>query len=190
MLETVQFRISLARKTVTPCSALSNHGILNFEKRICHDSHNFSFARLRSLDGLNTHDEAFELSVAGGVGTALILPGSANAIGGQAFVVKLRPTAEKSPASMLVEPPFTYNGTGIIPSDPPTWRHLKQACGENPSRGKWHFVIKKEQTSSYARSLWWYSDGLYLCHAVSQINEITTECNHRIAGAFILQPSS
>ncbi|KAH7107924.1 hypothetical protein BKA62DRAFT_680428 [Auriculariales sp. MPI-PUGE-AT-0066] len=89
---------------------------------------------LRSLDGLNTHDAMFELSVAGGVGTALILPGSADAIGGQAFTIKLRPTAEKSPASMLVEPPFTYNGSGIIPSHPPKWRHLKQACGENPSR--------------------------------------------------------
>jgi imidazolonepropionase-like amidohydrolase len=36
---------------------------------------------LRSLDGLNTHDDAYPLSVAGGVTTALILPGSANAIG-------------------------------------------------------------------------------------------------------------
>ena len=36
---------------------------------------------LRSLDGLNTHDDAYELSIAGGVTTALILPGSANAIG-------------------------------------------------------------------------------------------------------------
>jgi hypothetical protein len=36
---------------------------------------------LRSLDGLNTHDDAYPLSVAGGVTTALILPGSGNAIG-------------------------------------------------------------------------------------------------------------
>ena len=36
---------------------------------------------LRSLDGLNTHDEAYTLSIAGGVTTANILPGSANAIG-------------------------------------------------------------------------------------------------------------
>ena len=36
---------------------------------------------LRSLDGLNTHDESFPLSIAGGVTTSLILPGSANAIG-------------------------------------------------------------------------------------------------------------
>lgn len=36
---------------------------------------------MRSLDGLNTHDESYALSVAGGVTTSLILPGSANAIG-------------------------------------------------------------------------------------------------------------
>ena len=36
---------------------------------------------LRSLDGLNTHDESYRLSVSGGVTTALIFPGSANAIG-------------------------------------------------------------------------------------------------------------
>jgi hypothetical protein len=36
---------------------------------------------LRSLDGLNTHDEAYSLSISGGVTSANILPGSANAIG-------------------------------------------------------------------------------------------------------------
>ncbi|THG95395.1 hypothetical protein EW026_g6254 [Hermanssonia centrifuga] len=36
---------------------------------------------LRALDGLNTHDDSYRLSIAGDVTTALILPGSANAIG-------------------------------------------------------------------------------------------------------------
>jgi hypothetical protein len=36
---------------------------------------------LRSLDGLNTHDEAYRLAISGGVTTANVLPGSANAIG-------------------------------------------------------------------------------------------------------------
>ena len=36
---------------------------------------------LKSLDGLNTHDEAYAFSVSGGVTSAIILPGSANAIG-------------------------------------------------------------------------------------------------------------
>ncbi|KZV62706.1 carbohydrate esterase family 9 protein, partial [Peniophora sp. CONT] len=89
---------------------------------------------LRSLDGLNTHDDSYPLSVAGGVTTALVLPGSANAIGGQAFRIKLRPTAERSPTSMLVEPPFGLNGSDIDYYTAPRWRLMKQACGENPSR--------------------------------------------------------
>ena len=36
---------------------------------------------LRSLDGLNTHDDAYRLSISGGITTALVVPGSANAIG-------------------------------------------------------------------------------------------------------------
>ncbi|KAK0220507.1 carbohydrate esterase family 9 protein [Armillaria fumosa] len=88
---------------------------------------------LRSLDALNTHDDAYRLSIAGGVTTALVLPGSANAIGGQAFTIKLRPTEEKTPSSMLLEPPFTLNGSYVDPSLPPRWRQMKQACGENPS---------------------------------------------------------
>lgn len=97
---------------------------------------------LRSLDGLNTHDDSYPLSIAGGVTTALILPGSANAIGklltatghrygdltvfvgGQAFTIKLRKTAERSPTAMLLEPPYQLNGTypasGAVP-----WRQMK-----------------------------------------------------------------
>lgn len=89
---------------------------------------------LRSLDGLNTHDDAYRLSISGGVTTVNVLPGSANAIGGQAFVIKLRPTAERSPSSMLLEPPYTLNGTHVDPTLPPRWRQMKHACGENPSR--------------------------------------------------------
>ncbi|KAK1230023.1 hypothetical protein PQX77_006906 [Marasmius sp. AFHP31] len=80
---------------------------------------------LRSLDGINTHDASYRLSISGGITTAVILPGSANAIGGQAFPIKLRRTSEKSTSSMLLESPF---------ESPLHWRHLKQACGENPSR--------------------------------------------------------
>ncbi|KAJ7225059.1 hypothetical protein B0H12DRAFT_1328757 [Mycena haematopus] len=87
---------------------------------------------LRSIDGLNTHDDAYQLTVAGGVTTAQILPGSADNIGGQAFLIKLRPTAERSTSAMILEPPETLflNTTGSRP----TWRHMKHACGENPDR--------------------------------------------------------
>jgi hypothetical protein len=96
---------------------------------------------LRSLDGLNTHDDAFALSISGGVTSANILPGSADAIGehreivpaeasqytihhllfgtgGQAFPIKLRPTTERSSSSKLIEQPGAPNTTG--------WRQIKQ----------------------------------------------------------------
>jgi imidazolonepropionase-like amidohydrolase len=41
---------------------------------------------LRSLDGLNTHDEAYRLSISGGITTANVLPGSADAIGTLSFI--------------------------------------------------------------------------------------------------------
>uniref|UniRef100_A0A8H8CNE4 Amidohydrolase-related domain-containing protein n=1 Tax=Psilocybe cubensis TaxID=181762 RepID=A0A8H8CNE4_PSICU len=88
---------------------------------------------LRSLDGLNTHDDAYQLTVSGGVTTANILPGSADAIGGQAFTIKLRPTSERSSSAMVLEPPHSLNGTHVDQSRP-RWRQMKHACGENPSR--------------------------------------------------------
>ena len=81
-------------------------------------------------------------SISGGLTTSLILPGSADAIGmcrplsmaelcsssspgGQAFVIKLRPTGERSPTSMLVEPPYNLNSSHIDNEQPLRWRHMK-----------------------------------------------------------------
>lgn len=96
---------------------------------------------LRSLDGLNTHDEAYLLSISGGVTTSVVLPGSADAIGlfmasfrkfvltcllgGQAFVIKLRPTAERTSSSMLLEPPYSLNTTDTDHLSRPRWRQMK-----------------------------------------------------------------
>ena len=41
---------------------------------------------LRSVDGLNTHDDAYELAMAGGVTSAQVLPGSRNVIGRSIYV--------------------------------------------------------------------------------------------------------
>ncbi|KAJ7253708.1 carbohydrate esterase family 9 protein [Mycena haematopus] len=89
---------------------------------------------MRAIDGLNSHDDAYRLSISGGLTTANVLPGSADAIGGQAFVIKLRPTAERSSSAMLLEPPFSLNGTYVDLLQRPRWRQMKHACGENPSR--------------------------------------------------------
>ncbi|KAJ7694909.1 hypothetical protein B0H17DRAFT_1274452 [Mycena rosella] len=80
---------------------------------------------LRSINGLNTHDLAYQLSMSGGVTTAQVVPGSANNIGGQSFLIKLRPTAERSTSSMLLEPPHTLF---LNESDGrPRWRHINYA---------------------------------------------------------------
>ncbi|KAG1742005.1 hypothetical protein EDB19DRAFT_1703499 [Suillus lakei] len=93
---------------------------------------------LRSIDGLNTHDASYELAMAGGVTTAQILPGSADNIGGQAFIMKLRPTAERSPSSMLLEPPYTLNGSHFDHSLTPRWRHMN-AYGITRLDSGWNF---------------------------------------------------
>ncbi|KAJ7220031.1 hypothetical protein GGX14DRAFT_585165, partial [Mycena pura] len=89
---------------------------------------------LRALDGINTHDDGYRLAIAGGLTTSLILPGSANAIGGQAFVIKHRPTTERSSSSLLLEPPYGLNGSEVDCSIPPRWRHMKHACGSYLAR--------------------------------------------------------
>ncbi|TNY18704.1 carbohydrate esterase family 9 protein [Rhodotorula diobovata] len=92
---------------------------------------------LRSLDGINGHDLAFRRVVSGGVTTSLILPGSANNVGGQAFVIKLRPTAERTIDSLVLEMPWNVklpSGERRKRGDPPRWRHMKNACGENIRR--------------------------------------------------------
>ncbi|RPD56487.1 composite domain of metallo-dependent hydrolase [Lentinus tigrinus ALCF2SS1-7] len=89
---------------------------------------------LRALDGLNTRDEAYKLSVAGGVTTSLVLPGSANAIGGQGAIIKLRHTADRAPTGMLLENPYERNTSVYDPSVNFRFRQMKHACGENPDR--------------------------------------------------------
>ncbi|KAI0367346.1 composite domain of metallo-dependent hydrolase [Pilatotrama ljubarskyi] len=89
---------------------------------------------LRALDGLNTHDEAYKLSASGGVTTALVIPGSANAIGGQGVVIKLRPPTDRSPMGMLLENPYETNVTEHDRTKTFRYRQMKHACGENPDR--------------------------------------------------------
>jgi imidazolonepropionase-like amidohydrolase len=78
---------------------------------------------LRSLDGLNTHDETYPLTLAGGVTTSLVLPGSANAIGelkldsfGSILIVLLRwPGICDKIKGNFREVAFLYAGRTPIP---------------------------------------------------------------------------
>lgn len=63
---------------------------------------------LRSADGFNQHDLSFKRTAAGGITTALMLPGSALNVGGQAFTIKPRQTKNHFPSERILEPPSTY----------------------------------------------------------------------------------
>jgi hypothetical protein len=84
---------------------------------------------VRSLDSMKPYDIAATIIASGGVTTSLILPGSANIMGGEAFPVKnlLRggEHGEEVVEELLLE-------HGIPKED--RRRYLKMACGENPRR--------------------------------------------------------
>ncbi|KAJ2957267.1 hypothetical protein NQZ79_g6970 [Umbelopsis isabellina] len=80
---------------------------------------------VRSLEAFNPSDKAIRIVNSGGVTTALVLPGSGNLMGGEAFPFKLRQVNTTSGEDMLVQ-------AGIDDSIDRKWRWMKMACGENP----------------------------------------------------------
>lgn len=81
---------------------------------------------VRSIDGIQPLDHQIQVIKSGGVTTSLVLPGSGNNIGGEAYVIKHavgthqgRP--ELSIASLLAAPDASL-------------RYIKMACGENAKR--------------------------------------------------------
>ena len=72
---------------------------------------------VRAIDSVNAEDPAFALARAGGVTTVMVLPGSANLIGGQAAVLKLR-----------------EGGTVDAMKFDGAPGNMKMAFGENPKR--------------------------------------------------------
>jgi imidazolonepropionase-like amidohydrolase len=114
---------------------------------------------VKSLDSLDPLHPEIQWIKSGGVTTSLLLPGSGNNIGGEAFLVKLAVgkeggRAELSQQDMLADPDHT-------------WRYMKNACGENPKRvyGKvgergpfsrmgegWEFRHAYEQARDYVQS--------------------------------------
>ncbi len=112
---------------------------------------------VKSIDGFDPLSPSIQYIKSGGVTTSLILPGSANNIGGEAFVMKMATGStsgrtEISQQDMLADPEKT-------------WRYMKMACGDNPKRvyGKvgrgpasrlgegWEFRHAFEQAKTYVR---------------------------------------
>ncbi|KAJ8659950.1 hypothetical protein O0I10_004176 [Lichtheimia ornata] len=78
---------------------------------------------VRAIDAMRPTDLAIKVVASGGVTTNLVLPGSANVMGGEAAVVKLRPMPTLSVEDMLVTANATENEF--------PWRYMKFACGDN-----------------------------------------------------------
>ncbi|MCJ1438400.1 hypothetical protein MMC27_007788 [Xylographa pallens] len=81
---------------------------------------------VRSIDAFDPLDQQIQWIKSGGVTTSLVLPGSGNNIGGEAFVFKFavgkrNGRSEISQQDMLADPEHN-------------WRYMKMACGENPKR--------------------------------------------------------
>lgn len=86
---------------------------------------------VRSLDGMKVSDLALRLIASGGITSSLILPGSANIMGGEAYVVKnaVAPLGTAQPEERVDE---LLLEKGIHERD--RRRYMKMACGENPKR--------------------------------------------------------
>ncbi|PYI08675.1 hypothetical protein BO78DRAFT_395534 [Aspergillus sclerotiicarbonarius CBS 121057] len=88
---------------------------------------------VRAIDGFTPSDPAIRIIASGGVTSSLVLPGSANIVGGEAYPVKNLPFpgADDEP---VIEELLLENG---IPEQD-RQRYLKMACGENPKRNYQH----------------------------------------------------
>ncbi|KAK4186274.1 hypothetical protein QBC35DRAFT_501603 [Podospora australis] len=81
---------------------------------------------VRAIDGLQPQDHQIQVIKSGGVTTSLVLPGSGNNMGGEAYVIKhavgkADGRNETSATDMLADPDRN-------------WRFMKMACGENAKR--------------------------------------------------------
>ncbi|KAF2119667.1 amidohydrolase [Lophiotrema nucula] len=114
---------------------------------------------VRSLDGLDPLQPEFDFIKSGGVTTSLILPGSGNNMGGEAFVVKFAVGDSSGRAEISQQDMLAAPDAGL--------RWMKMACGENPKRvygiyGKqgpfsrlgeaWEFRHALEHARNYVRS--------------------------------------
>ncbi|KAF4626832.1 hypothetical protein G7Y89_g11326 [Cudoniella acicularis] len=85
--------------------------------------------QVRIIDSIKAYDIATTIIASGGVTTSLILPGSANIMGGEAVIVKnLLKSGENS--EEVVEEILLEHGVEKAERR----RYMKMACGENPRR--------------------------------------------------------
>lgn len=80
----------------------------------------------RSIDAIFVLDPQIQVIKSGGVTTSLVLPGSGNNIGGEAYVIKHavgKPDGRKE-----------ISARDVLADPDQNWRYMKMACGENAKR--------------------------------------------------------
>ena len=96
----------------------------------------------RSIDGLLPLDPQIQVIKSGGVTTSLVLPGSGNNMGGEAYLIKHavgKPDGRKE-----------ISATDMLADPDRNWRFMKMACGENAKRA--HGGIGKRPFSRMGES--------------------------------------
>ncbi|KAJ3365138.1 hypothetical protein GGF31_008641 [Allomyces arbusculus] len=91
---------------------------------------NPNLPHVRSIDAFNPRDKALPLILSGGVTTILVLPGSANLMGGEAYAFKTPLKPSNNVEDMLLHANITEDNAEQVGG--PQWRWAKHACGENP----------------------------------------------------------
>ncbi len=120
---------------------------------------------VRSLDGFDPLQPEIEFIKSGGVTTSLILPGSGNNMGGEAYVLKLA-SGEKNGRTEISQHDMF--------ADPErTWRYMKMACGENAKR----VYGRLGENGPYSRlgEAWRFRQALE--HATKYVQEQDEWCN-------------
>lgn len=99
---------------------------------------------VRSVDGIQPMDQQIQVTKSGGVTTSLILPGSSNNIGGEAFAIKH--------AFGRADGRNTTSITDMLVDKGRAWRYMKMGCGENAKRV--HGKVGKQGPASRLGESW------------------------------------
>ncbi|KAM3066376.1 hypothetical protein ACMFMG_003117 [Clarireedia jacksonii] len=82
---------------------------------------------VRAIDSMKADDKATAIIASGGITTSLLIPGSANIMGGEGLLVKNFVKGGEAGEEVVEDVLFEH---GIPPSE--RKRYIKMACGENP----------------------------------------------------------
>ncbi|KAK6193100.1 RNA-splicing factor [Pestalotiopsis sp. IQ-011] len=125
---------------------------------------------LRVIESLKAYDPATIIIASGGITSSLIIPGSANVIGGEGTVVKNIPRSGASGEYVVEEMLLEH---GVDSSD--RRQYMKFACGENPKRIYGHTRM---------------GNAYVLRHHLTRAKELMEEQNHWCDAASLLGTSA